>query len=34
MKTELQQLKINGTVLQSGDAEYDNARKVWNAMID
>jgi FAD/FMN-containing dehydrogenase len=34
MKTELQQLKINGTVLQSGYAEYDNARKVWNAMID
>ena len=27
MKTELQQLKINGTVLQAGDAEYDNARK-------
>jgi FAD/FMN-containing dehydrogenase len=34
MKTELQQLKINGTVLQSDDAEYDNARKVWNGMID
>ena len=34
MKTELQQLQISGTVLQPGDAEYDNARKVWNAMID
>lgn len=34
MKTELQQLKIKGTVLQAGDAEYDNARKVWNGMID
>jgi FAD/FMN-containing dehydrogenase len=34
MKTELQQLKINGTVLQAGDAEYDNVRKVWNGMID
>lgn len=34
MKTELQQLKINGTVLQQGDAEYDNTRKVWNGMID
>ena len=34
MKTELQQLQISGTVLQPGDAEYDNARKIWNAMID
>jgi len=34
MKTDLQQLQIKGTVVQSGDAEYDNARKVWNAMID
>jgi FAD/FMN-containing dehydrogenase len=34
MKTELQQLKIRGSILHSGDAEYDNARKVWNGMID
>lgn len=34
MKTELQQLQINGTVLQPGDADYDHARKVWNGMID
>ena len=34
MKTELQPLNINGTLLQAGDAEYDNARKVWNGMID
>lgn len=34
MKPELQQLKIKGTVLKAGDGEYDNARKVWNAMID
>jgi len=34
MKTELQQLRINGPLLQAGDAEYDNARKIWNGMID
>lgn len=34
MKTKLQQLQIKGTVLQAGDAEYDNTRKVWNGMID
>ena len=34
MQTELRQLKINGTVLEAGDAGYDNARKVWNGMID
>jgi hypothetical protein len=34
MSTQLQQLVIKGTLLQPGDAEYDNARKVWNGMID
>lgn len=34
MKTELHQLNIKGKVLQAGDAEYDNARKIWNGMID
>jgi FAD/FMN-containing dehydrogenase len=34
MKTEQLQLKINGIVLHPGDAEYDNARRVWNGMID
>lgn len=34
MKTELHQLTIKGNVLHPGDAEYDNARKVWNGMID
>lgn len=33
MKAELQ-LQIKGTVLSISDAEYDNARKVWNSMID
>lgn len=34
MSTQLQQLTIKGAMLQPGDAEYDNARKVWNSMID
>ena len=34
MKTELEQLKIKGDILHPGDADYDNARKVWNGMID
>jgi len=34
MSTQLQQLKIKGTILQLGDAEYDSARKIWNGMID
>src|SRR5580765_5897241 len=34
MKTALQQLNIRGTILHPGDAEYDNARRVWNGMID
>jgi hypothetical protein len=28
------QAQLRGTVVQSGDAEYDQARKVYNAMID
>src|SRR5688500_19582082 len=34
METGLRELQIKGSVLHPGDAEYDNARKVWNAMID
>src|SRR6187431_2397810 len=34
MSTQLQQLVIKGKVLTAGDAEFDNARKVWNGMID
>ena len=34
MATQLQQLVIKGKILTAGDAEYDNARKVWNGMID
>lgn len=34
MSTQLQQLTIKGNVLHPGDAEYDNARKIWNGMID
>jgi FAD/FMN-containing dehydrogenase len=34
MSTQLQQLTIKGKVLTAGDAEYNNARKVWNGMID
>ena len=34
MSTQLQQLVIKGIVLTAGDAEYENARKVWNGMID
>ena len=25
---------ITGSILVPGDGEYDNARKIWNGMID
>lgn len=34
MKTEFEKLRITGNILHPGDAGYDNARKVWNGMID
>src|SRR4051812_29033840 len=26
--------KVRGTILVAGDSEYDETRKIWNAMID
>jgi FAD/FMN-containing dehydrogenase len=34
MKKELQLLRIKGTILRPGDDDYEDARKIWNGMID
>jgi FAD/FMN-containing dehydrogenase len=31
---ETLQAKLRGELLRAGDAEYDNARRVWNGFID
>ena len=34
MDIEQLRARVRGTIIQPGDAEYDSARKVYNAMID